>query len=179
MSKSGSGQRFIGQNRGPRVHIEYDVEVQGEDKKVKLPFVNGVIADLSGDNRASLPSILEREFMEVDSDNFDDRLRAIAPFVELNVPNKLTGEGDLELKLDIRQMDDFSPGAVARNIEPLCQLLDARNQLANLMTYMDGKCGAEQLITELLANNELMNSLCSSTPGNDVSASSVENEVME
>ncbi|HCJ98484.1 MAG TPA: type VI secretion system contractile sheath small subunit [Serratia grimesii] len=159
MAIKNNGQKFIGRNRGPRVQIEYDVDVQGDDKKVQLPFVNGVIADLSGDNRADLPVVADRSFLEIDVDNFDDRLRAISPYIDISVPNQLTGEGELALKLNIRQMDDFSPGAVARSVEPLCELLEARNRLANLMTYMDGKSGAEQLVADLLANGELMGSL--------------------
>jgi len=159
MSMTGSGQKFIGINRGPRVHIEYEVDVQGNEKKVQLPFVNGVIADLSGDNRDNLPPVSERDFMEIDRDNFNDRLRAIAPFVDIHVPNKLTGQGEMELTINFLHMDDFSPGAVAQGIEPLRDLLDARNKLANLMTYMDGKSGAEALVTKLLSNFELMNSL--------------------
>lgn len=159
MAIKDNGQKFIGRNRGPRVQIEYDVDVQGDDKKVQLPFINGVIADLSGDNRAELPALAERSFLEIDVDNFDDRLRAINPHIDISVPNRLTGEGELALRLAIRQMDDFSPGAVARSVEPLRELLEARNRLANLMTYMDGKSGAEQLVADLLANGELMSSL--------------------
>ncbi|BEM57051.1 type VI secretion system protein ImpB [Serratia marcescens] len=159
MAIKDNGQKFIGRNRGPRVQIEYDVDVQGDDKKVQLPFINGVIADLSGDNRAELPALAERSFLEIDVDNFDDRLRAINPYIDISVPNRLTGEGELALRLAIRQMDDFSPGAVARSVEPLRELLEARNRLADLMTYMDGKSGAEQLVADLLANGELMSSL--------------------
>ncbi|HEY3983555.1 type VI secretion system contractile sheath small subunit [Cedecea sp.] len=159
MATNDNGQKFIGRNRGPRVQIEYDVDVQGDDKKVQLPFINGVMADLSGDNRGELPVIAERNFLDIDVDNFDDRLRAINPYIDISVPNELTAEGELALKLDIRQMDDFSPGAVARNVDPLRELLEARNRLANLMTYMDGKTGAEQLVTDLLANAELMTAL--------------------
>ncbi len=156
MAITDNGQKFIGRNRAPRVQIEYDVDVQGDDKKIQLPFINGVIADLSGDNRQALPPIAERHFLEIDVDNFDDRLRAIKPSIEISVPNALTDEGEMVLKLDINQMDDFSPGAIARNVEPLRELLEARNRLANLMTYMDGKTGAEQLVADLLANEALM-----------------------
>ncbi|MEA5206359.1 type VI secretion system contractile sheath small subunit [Enterobacter mori] len=169
MATKDNGQKFIGRNRGPRVQIEYDVDVQGDDKKVQLPFVNGVIADLSGDNRADLPVVADRSFLEIDVDNFDDRLRAISPYIDISVPNQLTGEGELALTMNIRQMDDFSPGAVARSVEPLRELLEARNRLANLMTYMDGKSGAEQLVADLLANGELMGAL--SAKGTDQIAS--------
>jgi type VI secretion system protein ImpB len=170
MAIKDNGQKFIGRNRGPRVQIEYDVDVQGDDKKVQLPFINGVIADLSGDNRAEMPVIADRSFLEIDVDNFDDRLRAINPYIDINVPNQLTGEGELVLRVDIRQMEDFSPAAVARSVEPLRELLEARNRLANLMTYMDGKSGAEQLVADLLANGELMSLL----GGKDADATAVD-----
>lgn len=156
MTIKDSGQKFIGRNRGPRVQIEYDVDIQGTDKKVQLPFITGVIADLSGDNKTSLPVFSERNFLEIDIDNFDNRLRAINPYIEIEVENKLTSEGRLALRLDITQMEDFNPGAIARNIDCLSELLDARNQLANLMTYMDGKSGAEKLVSDLLQNRKLM-----------------------
>jgi len=165
MAIKDNGQKFIGRNRGPRVQIEYDVDVQGDDKKVQLPFINGVIADLSGDNRADLPVIADRSFLEIDADNFDDRLRAINPYIDISVPNQLAGEGELALRINIRQMEDFSPAAVARSVEPLRELLEARTRLANLMTYMDGKSGAEQLVAELLANGELMSSLSEKDAG--------------
>lgn len=178
MAIQDNGQKFIGRNRGPRVQIEYDVDVQGDDKKVQLPFINGVIADLSGDNRHNLPPLSERNFLEIDVDNFDDRLRAINPTIEITVPNKLTGEGEMALKLDIKQMDDFTPGAVARHVEPLRELLEARNRLANLMTYMDGKSGAEQLVADLLANGELMQMLSAKTTG-DADASNVQDNAAQ
>ena len=160
MSNNNS-QKFIGRNRAPRVQIEYDVELYGAEKTVEIPFVNGVFADLSGANRTDLPPVAERKFLEIDIDNFDERMAAIEPQVRISVPNQLTGEGQMALSLAFRSMDDFSPGAVARNVEPLRELLEARNQLANLLTYMDGKSGAEQLMARLLENPALMQSLLS------------------
>ncbi len=159
MASDKSGQKFVGRNRAPRVQIEYDVELYGADKTVVIPFVNGVFADLSGSNRSKLPNFSERKFLHIDVDNFDERMAAINPHVKLTIANKLSGEGKMEVSLSMSSMDDFSPGAIARNIEPLRELLDARNQLANLVTYMDGKSGAEQLLAQLLEDPVLMNSL--------------------
>ena len=156
---SNNSQKFIGRNRAPRVQIEYDVELYGAEKTVEIPFVNGVFADLSGANRGDLPPVAERKFLEIDIDNFDERMAAIEPQVCISVPNQLTGEGQMAVSLAFKSMDDFSPGAVARNVEPLRELLEARNQLANLLTYMDGKSGAEQLMARLLENPALMQSL--------------------
>jgi len=159
MSSNSGGQKFIAHNRAPRVQIEYDVELYGTDKTVEIPFVNGVFADLSGHKSDDLPPVVEREFLEIDVDNFDDRMRAINPGVQLQVANELTGEGYLDLQLDFQSMSDFSPGALARNIEPLRNLLEARNHLANLLTYMDGKRGAEQLIAQMLHDGALLNTV--------------------
>ena len=154
-----SGQKFIGRNRAPRVQIDYDVELYGAEKKVQIPFVMGVMADLSGNPEEPLAPISERKILEIDVDNFDDRLKASKPRVQLTVPNTLTGEGNLAVELNFESMDDFSPAAIAKNTEGLKQLLEARNQLSNLVTYMDGKEGAEQLIAKALSDPSLLATL--------------------
>ncbi len=153
---AGDSQKFIGRNRPPRVQIEYDVEVYGSEKKVQLPFVVGVMADLSGKPVEALPSVEERKFLEVDIDNFDERMKAIKPRVAFQVPNTLTGEGNMPVEMTFDKMDDFSPAAVAKNVEPLNKLLTARQQLANLIAYMDGKSGAEDVLQKLLADPALL-----------------------
>jgi type VI secretion system protein ImpB len=156
-----SSQKFIARNRAPRVQIEYDVEVYGSQKKIELPFVMGVMADLSGKPSEPLPPVADRKFLEIDIDNFDDRLKAAKPRVAFRVPNTLTGEGNLSVDLTFESMDDFSPGAVARKVESLSKLLTARNQLSNLITYMDGKVGAEELVKKLLGDSALLTALAS------------------
>jgi len=156
-----SSQKFIARNRAPRVQIEYDVEIYGAEKKVELPFIMGVMADLSGKPEESLPSVDQRKFLEIDVDNFDDRLKGTKPRVAFHVPNTLTGEGNLSIDLSFESMDDFSPGAVARKVDALNQLLTARNQLSNLVTYMDGKSGAEELVAKLLHDPALLKTLAS------------------
>jgi type VI secretion system protein ImpB len=156
-----SSQKFIARNRAPRVQIEYDVEVYGAQKKIELPFVLGVMADLSGKPADSLAPVADRKFLEIDIDNFDDRLKAAKPRVAFRVPNTLTGEGNLSVDLTFENMDEFSPGAIANKVEPLQQLLTARSQLWNLITYMDGKVGAEELMRKLLADPALLNALAS------------------
>jgi len=154
-----SSQKFIARNRAPRVQIEYDVEVYGAEKKVQLPFVMGVLADLSGQPAEPLAPVASRKFLEIDVDNFDERLKAMKPRVAVQVPNVLTGEGNMSIDMTFESMDDFSPGAIARGIDPLRKLLDARAQLSNLLTYMDGKTGAEDLIAQLLGDKALMQAL--------------------
>ncbi|KWH17477.1 type VI secretion system contractile sheath small subunit [Burkholderia multivorans] len=155
-----SSQKFIARNRAPRVQIEYDVEVYGSEKKVELPFVMGVLADLSGKHPVEpLPAVSERRFLEIDVDNFDERMKAIRPRVAFAVPNTLTGEGQMMVDMTFESMEDFSPAAIADKVEPLRRLLQARTQLANLQTYMDGKSGAEALVTQLLQDPALLKSL--------------------
>ena len=156
-----SSQKFIARNRAPRVQIEYDVELYGAEKKVQLPFVMGVLSDLSGNAGKELPPVVDRKFLEVSVDNFDDRMKGVQPGVKMRVPNQLTGDGELSLELKFESLSDFSPAAVAKQVPALAKLLEARQQLANLITYMDGKSGAEQLISKALQDPALLQSLAS------------------
>ncbi len=158
----GSSQKFIARNRAPRVQIEYDVEVYGSDKKVQLPFVMGVMSDLSGKPAEALPAVADRKFLEIDVDNFDARMKAMKPRVAFQVPNTLTGEGNLSVDLTFDSMDDFSPAAIARKVGALGKLLEARQQLQNLVTYMDGKGNAEELVGRLMKDPSLLSSLAAS-----------------
>ncbi|MGG4583013.1 type VI secretion system contractile sheath small subunit [Serratia nematodiphila] len=158
-SKSRSGQKFIARNRAPRVQIEYDVEIYGAERKIQLPFVMGVMADLVGKAVDPQASVEERKFMEIDVDNFDERMKSLKPRVAYQVDNTLTGEGKLNIDLTFESMEDFSPAAIARKVDALDNLLDARTQLSNLLSYMDGKNGAEELISKILQNPALLKSL--------------------
>lgn len=154
-----SGQKFIGRNRPPRVQIEYDVETYGAEKKVDLPFVMAVMADLSGNPVTPQPKVAERKVLDIDCDNFDDRMAAIKPRVNFRVPNTLTGEGEMNVDLIFENMDDFTPAAIAKKVEALNKLLSAREELNNLLTYMDGKEDAEELIAKVINDPELLKSL--------------------
>ena len=154
-----SSQKFIGRNRAPRVQIEYDVETYGANKTVSLPFVTGVMSGLSGDNTADLPPVPARSFVEFDADNFDERMKAIHPTVVTTVANTLSGEGRLPVELAFNSINDFAPDAIARQVEPLRQLLEARQQLNNLLRYMDGKEKAEALIARLMTDPALLETL--------------------
>lgn len=156
---SESSQKFIARNRPPRVQIEYDVETYGAEKKVQLPFVMGVMADLSGQPAEPMAAVADRKFLETDVDNFDDRLESVKPRAAFHVENTLTGEGNLSVDLTFESMDDFSPARVAEKVEPLQKLLNARTQLSQLATYMDGKTGAEDLVNRLIANPDLLKEL--------------------
>jgi type VI secretion system protein ImpB len=154
-----SSQKFIARNRAPRVQIEYEVELYGAQKKVQVPFVMGVLSDLSGESAEPPPALDERRFLAIDIDNFDERMKSMKPRVAFRVPNTLTGEGSLNVDVTFESMDDFSPAAVARKVGALNKLLEARSQLANLVTYMDGKSGAEDLIAKILNDPHLLKTL--------------------
>ena len=164
---SNSSQKFIARNRAPRVQIEYDLETYGAEKKVQLPFVLGVMSDLSGKPAEALAPVADRKFLSFDMDNFEDRLKAMKPRVAYQVPNSLTGEGNLSVDITFESMDDFSPAAVARKVGGLNKLLEARTELANLLSYMDGKSGAEELITKVLGDNTLLQTLASAPKPGD------------
>src|SRR5688572_33048501 len=119
----------------------------------------GVLADLSGKPVEALPLVDDRKFLDIDVDNFDSRMKALKPRVAFRVPNTLTGEGNLAVDLTFESMDDFSPAAVARKVDSLNKLLEARTQLNNLISYMDGKSGAEDLIAKALNDPALLKSL--------------------
>lgn len=157
-----SSQKFIQRNRAPRVQIEYDVEVYGSEKKVQLPFVMGVLSDLSGKPSEPLAPVADRKLLEIDVDNFDERLKSMKPRVAFQVANTLTGEGNLNVDITFESMEDFSPAAVARKVAGLDKVLEARTQLSNLITYMDGKTGAEELIAKLINDPALLQSLAAS-----------------
>ena len=164
----GSSQKFIARNRAPRVQIEYDVEVYGAEKKVQLPFVMGVMSDLSGKPADPLAPVADRKFLEIDVDNFDSRMKSMKPRVAFAVPNTLTGEGNISVDLTFESMDDFSPAAIAKKGGALSKLLEARQQLQNLVTYMDGKGGAEELVGRLMSDPSLLASMASSAkPADD------------
>jgi len=168
MAQKSSAQKFIARNRAPRVQIEYDVEIGNAEKKVQLPFVMGVLADLSGNPAEALPAVAERKALQIDVDNFDQRLKAMKPRAAFTVPNKLTGEGNLSVDITFESMDDFSPAAVARKVGALSKLLEARTQLANLVTYLDGKTKAEDLVAKALSDPALLQALASApNPGGD------------
>jgi type VI secretion system protein ImpB len=161
-SNSNYGQKFISRNRKPRVHITYEDPYDAE-RLVELPFVMGVMADLSGNNSAvAKPDMNDRGFLDIDMDNFDKRMAAIEPGLTMKVPNKLGGgEGGDKLSVNLKfsKMEDMSPAAIARQIPATAKLLAAREQLSNLLRYMDGKVAAEDSLKKLLADPQLMSAM--------------------
>ena len=169
---STSSQKFIARNRAPRVQIEYDVETFGAQKKVNLPFVMGVMADLAGksESEEAKKAVGDRKFLEVDIDNFDSRMAALKPKLSFQVENTLTGEGKMPVEIEFESMDDFTPAKVAAKVDSLKKLMEARNQLSALLTYMDGKAGAEELLAKVMQNPDLLKSIAD-LPNKDAAAS--------
>ena len=158
---SESSAKFIERNRAPRVHIEYELDVNGAQKKVELPFIMGVMSDLSGKSAEPLPAVKDRKFLEIDMDNFDDRMKAIKPRVAFSVPNVLSDEKGSNIAIDIsfESMEDFSPEKIVKKVEPLRKLLEARTEMTNLLSFMDGRTQAEDMISKLLSDPALMKSV--------------------
>jgi type VI secretion system protein ImpB len=156
-----SGQKFIRRNRPPRVHITYENPANAEEK-VEIPFVMGVLADLSGNTPGvEKDEIAMRKFLDFDMDNLDARMAAIQPGVSFRVDNKLSENAGEKMGVQLRfnKMADFEPAAVARQVPAVAKLLEARQQLANLMRYMDGKVAAEETLRKLLSDPQLMTAL--------------------
>jgi type VI secretion system protein ImpB len=156
-----SGQKFIRRNRAPRVHITYEDPYDAE-RLIELPFVMGVMSDLSGNNSAvEKPKVEERKFLEFDMDNFENRMAAIQPGITMRVENKLGDESGEKLSVNLKfeKMGDFTPAAVARQVPATAKLLEAREQLANLLRYLDGKVAAEDQLKKLLSDPQLMAAL--------------------
>ena len=161
MNELGFGTKFIKRNRPPRVQISYEDPYDAQ-KKVELPFVMGVMSDLSGNaSQVDKPSVADRKFSDVDMDNVEAYMKAVAPAAQFRVDDKLSGEADQKLgvNLTFNSMEDFSPAGVAKQVPALNALLEARAQLANLQRYMDGKVAAEDQLKKLLADPKLMAAL--------------------
>lgn len=153
-----SGQKFIRRNRPPRVHITYENPANAEEK-VEIPFVMGVMADLSGNTPGvEKAEMAQRKFLDFDMDNLDARMAAIQPGISFRVQNRLVDESNEKMGIDLRfeKMADFEPAAVAKQVPAVARLLEARMQLANLQRYVDGKAAAEDQLRKLLADPQLM-----------------------
>ena len=158
---SGTGSGFIKRNRPPRVQIAY-ADPYDSEKMVELPFVMGVLSDLSGNNPGvEKPDIAERTFSDVTKDTLDDYMGSVQPGVTFNVDNKLDPEsGDkMGVNLQFNKMSDMEPGAIAKQVPALAKLLEAREQLANLQKYMSAKPKAQEHVNKLLADPDLLKAL--------------------
>jgi len=146
--------------RPPRVHIAYEVELNGAQVMKELPFVVGVLADLSGQPKQSLPKPKDRKFVEVDPDNFDSVLKSMQPRLAYKVPNRLADDGsELSVELNFEKLADFSPENVARQVKPLNDLLGIRTQLRALLNKTEGNDRLEELLEAIMENPEMRDKL--------------------
>jgi len=162
-----STQHKLDRVRPPRVQITYDVEIGDAIVMKELPFVVGIMADLSGKPAEPLPPLRERKYVEIDRDNFNDIMKSIAPRLALRVGNKLTGNGDaMNVELSFSSLDDFSPVSVLKQVEPLRKLYDARTRLADLLAKLDGNDALDALLQDVVKNTEGMKEIQTATGGN-------------
>ena len=147
-------QKWLGRNRPPRVHITYDVELGGAIEKRELPLVVGLLADLSGMPEHELPKVKDRRFVEIDRDNFTDIMTKLAPRLDISVPNAITGEGNMKVLLNFSNIDDFCPEPIVKQVPALARLLEARQQLRDLLAKLDGNDELDKLLEGIVDNTE-------------------------
>ena len=155
MAKKESVQKRLQKVRPPRVQLTYDVEIGDAIETKELPFVVGVVADLSGQSEVQQPKLRDRKFVNIDRDNVDEVMKGVEPRAAFQVPNTLTEDGGrFGVDLKFRSLEDFSPEAVVEQVEPLRKLLEARSKLADLRNKMAGNDKLEDLLSEVLKNTE-------------------------
>ena len=153
-------QHTLDRVRSPRVHITYDVEVGDAIEMKEIPFVVGVLADLSGNPDQPLPKVKDRKFVEIDRDNFNQVLAGMKPRLAYKVDNKLTDDDSkIAVELRFKSLDDFHPERVAGQIEPVRKLVDARKRLSDLLSKLDGNDKLEELLQDVLANTDSLEKL--------------------
>ena len=160
MAKNESVQKRLQKVRAPRVQMTYDVEIGDSIENKELPFVVGVLGDFGSDPDAARKRLKDRNFVNVDADNFDEVLGGVAPATSFRVENHLSPEGgEFAVQLQFKQMDDFRPEAVVNQVEPLRRLLEARTKLADLRNKLAGNEKLEDLLTDVLNNTEQLKKL--------------------
>lgn len=147
-------QKWVGRNRPPRVQITYDVEIGDAVEKKELPLVVGILADLSGHPATPLPKMKERRLVEIDRDNFNEIMGKISPRLDLSVPDTMKGEGNIKVELNFKAFDDFHPEAIVKQVPRLAKLLEARQQLRDLLAKLDGNDELDSLLKDILQNTE-------------------------
>jgi type VI secretion system protein ImpB len=161
-----STQHKLDRVRPPRVQITYDVEVGDAQQKKELPFIVGVLADLSGNPAQALPRVKDRKFVEIDRDNFNDVLASSAPRAVFRVDNKLANDGSkINVELKFNHIDDFTPTSIVKQVEPLRKLLEARQRLNDLLGKLDGNDKLDELLQEVVANSDGLKDLQAQTSG--------------
>ena len=158
---AGGTQKKLERVRPPRVNISYEVETGGAIETKELPFLMGVLADLSGNPAEALPRLKDRKFVEINPDNFDAVLKSMKPRVQFTVANKLQPDATSKIGVDItfESLDDFNPEAVAKQVGPLQELLKLRQQLADLRGSLQGNDKLEEILQNTLNDTGAMKKL--------------------
>ncbi len=149
-----SRQGWVGRNRPPRVQITYDVEIGDAVEKKELPFVVGVMSDLSGQPAEPLPKLKNRRFVEIDRDNFSEVMDSMSPRLDLSVRDTLKGSGNLKIELGFKSMDDFHPESIVEQVPRLKKLLEARGQLRDLLAKLDGNDELDSVLEQIVSNTD-------------------------
>jgi type VI secretion system protein ImpB len=164
MAKKDSLQHKLDRVRAPRVQITYDVEIGDSIEMKEIPFVMGVLADLSGKPDQPLPKLKDRKFVEIDRDNFNNVLEGMKPRLAFKVDNKLTGDDTkMAVELRFKSLDDFRPENVVQQVEPLKKLVDARQKLSDLLTKLDGNDKLDELLQQVVSSTESLEKLSKET----------------
>jgi type VI secretion system protein ImpB len=173
---SDSLQKWVGRNRPPRVQITYDVEIGDAIESRELPLVVGIMADLYGQPLVPPPKLKERRFIEIDRDNFDGVMGKIAPRLDMSVPDTLKGEGNLKVELNFIEFADFQPEAIVKQVPRLSKLLEARNQLRDLLSKLDGNDELDLLLEDIIQNAEQLQEIKGAAPSDAVADASPEGD---
>ena len=164
---SDSLQKWVGRNRPPRVQITYDVEIGGAIESKELPLVIGIMSDLSGVPLVAPPKLKDRRFIEIDRDNFNDVMGKIAPRLDMSVPDTLKGDGNLKVELNFAEFGDFHPESLVKQVPRLAKLLEARQQLRDLLGKLDGNDELDSLLENIIQNSEELATLKGASSASD------------
>ena len=163
-----SMQKWVGRNRPPRVQITYDVEIGNATEKKELPMVVGLLADLSGQPVKPLPKLRDRRLVEIDRDNFNEIMGKISPRLDLSVPDAMKGTGNLKIELNFKAFEDFHPEAIVQQVPRLAKLLEARQQLRDLLAKLDGNDELDTLLENIIKSTEKLSTLRTQANGDAV-----------
>ncbi len=174
---SDSLQKWVGRNRPPRVQITYDVEIGGAIESKELPLVIGIMSDLSGFPLVAPPKLKDRRFIEIDRDNFNDVMGKIAPRLDMSVPDTLKGDGNLKVELNFAEFGDFHPESLVKQVPRLAKLLEARQQLRDLLGKLDGNDELDSLLENIIQNSEELATLKGAASASDAAPEEAPAEV--
>ena len=167
MAKQDSIQKKLSKVRAPRVHLTYDVEIGDAIETKEIPFVVGVMGEFSGDSTLEQPKLKDKKFVEIDLDNFDEVMSGLAPRATFKVDNKVSDKrGEFAVDLAFNSIDDFRPESIANQVEPLRQLVEARDRLADIRNKISANEKLEDLLEDVLNNTEQVKQMAKTSAAN-------------